>query len=83
MRPRAAAQRASVVPPECETPRPNRLLRHGDTSFSEEIFDISETQAEMVAQPDPVTDDVRGTSVSAIAGRLARHRPTLPPTAST
>jgi hypothetical protein len=26
-----------------------------------------------------VTDDVRGKAVSAVAGRLARHRATLPP----
>jgi hypothetical protein len=36
-----------------------------------------------VVEPDGVTDDLRGKPVSAIAGRLARHRPTLPPAAST
>ena len=53
---------------------PNRLIRHGDTPFGEEIFDIPETQAETVVEPDGVTDDFRGKSVSAIAERLARHR---------
>ena len=57
------------------------LLRHGDPAFGEEICDIPETQAETVVEPDGVTDDFRGTSVSGIAGRLARHRPTLLPAA--
>ena len=47
------------------------------------IFDISEAQAEAVVEPDGVTDDFRRKSVSAIAGRVAAHRRTLPPVAST
>ena len=50
---------------------------------AEEIFEISETQAEAVVEPDDVADDVRGKSVSAVAGRVAVHLPTLPPAAST
>ena len=57
---------------------PNRVIRHGDPPFGEEIFDIPETQAETVVEPDGVTDDFRGKSVSAVGGRLARHRATLP-----
>ena len=79
----AAPQPASVVEPERPTPLPNRLIRHGDPAFGEEIFDISETQAEPVVEPDGVTDDFTGESVSTIAGRLILHRPTLPPEAST
>ncbi len=62
---------------------PNRLIRHGDTPFGEEIFDIPETQAETMVEPDGVTDDFSGKSVSPIAERLARHRSTVPPAAST
>ena len=47
----AASQPASVVEPERPTPLPNRLIRHGDPAFGEEIFDISETQAEPVSRP--------------------------------
>ena len=72
-----------VVEPERATPVPNRLIRHSDPPFGEEIFDIPETQAETVVEPDGVTDDFRGTSVSAIAERLARYRSTVPPAAST
>ena len=71
-----------VLEPERPTPQPNRLVRHGDTPFGEEIFDISETQDEAVVEPDGMTDDFRGKSVSAY-GRLARHPTTLPPAAST
>ena len=39
------------------------------------------TQAETVVEPDGVADDGWGKSVSAVAERLARHRPTLPPVA--
>ena len=77
----AASQPASVVEPERPTSLPNRLIRHGDPAFGEEIFDISETQAEPVVEPDGVTDDFTGESVSTIAGRLVLHRPTLPPEA--
>ena len=81
--PSGAVHQGSVVEPERQTPQSNRLIRHGDTSFREEILDISETQAEPVVEPDGVTDDCRGKAVSAIARRLADHRPTLPPAAST
>ena len=59
-------------------PKLVRVLRDLVGDLTEEIFDILETQAEMVVEPDGATDDFRGKSESAIAGRLARHRPTLP-----
>ena len=64
----AAPQPPCVVEPERPTPLPDRLIRHRDTPFGEEIFDIPETQAETVVEPDGVTDDFRGESVSTIAG---------------
>ena len=54
-----------------------------DAALGEQIFDISETQAETVIQPDGVTDDFREKAVPAVAWWLARHPPTLPPAAST
>ena len=53
----AAAQPPCVVEPERPAPQPDRLIRHGDTPLGKEIFDISETQAETVVEPDGVTDD--------------------------
>ena len=41
----AVPQLPCVAEPERSTPLPNRLIRHGDTPFGEEIFDIPETQA--------------------------------------
>ena len=79
----AVPQPPRVDEPERSTPLPNRLVRHGDSPFGEEIFDISKAQAKAVVEPDGVTDDCRGESVSAIAGRLACHRATLPLAAST
>ena len=67
----AVPQQPCVVNSECQAPLPNRLIRHGDSPFGEEIFDISKAQAKAVVEPDGVTDDCRGESVSAIAGRDA------------
>ena len=47
----AAPQAPSVVEPKRPTPLSNCLVRHGDTPFSEEILDISDTQAETVSRP--------------------------------
>jgi hypothetical protein len=33
-------------------------MGHGDAAFGEELFDISDTQAEAIIEPDGVTDDV-------------------------
>ena len=71
------------APPPIQTPLADRLIRHADAAFGEEIFDISEAQAESVIERDGVTDDFRRESVSAVAGRLAHHTPTLPPWALT
>ena len=73
-----APQPPRVVEPERPTPLPNRLIRHRDTPFGEEILDISKAKTEPIVEPDSVTDNFRGKPVSAIAGRWVRHRRTLP-----
>ena len=78
-----ASQAPRILAPERQTPLADRLIRDGDTAFREEILDLSETQANAVVDPDGVTDDVSGKAVSAIAGRRARHLPTLSPGALT
>ena len=79
----AVAQAPRVVESERQSPLPNRIIRDSNAALGEKIFDISETQAEPVVEPDGVADDVSGKSVPAIAGRLACHRSTLPLAAST
>ena len=59
---------------------PNRLV---DTSLSEQVLGIADTQAEPTVEPDGVTDDLAWESVSVVAGRVARHRSTVPAASST
>ncbi len=66
-----------------QIPLADGFVRDRDPPLGEEIFDISETQAEAVIEPDGVTDDFGRESVSVIAGRRVIHRPTLPAAAST
>ena len=47
----SAPQSPRVVESERLTPLPNRFIRHDDTPFGEEIFDITKTQAETVSRP--------------------------------
>ena len=59
------------------------LVRDGDAPLREEIFHISEAQAETVIQSNGVTDDLRWESVSVVAARVGVHRPTLSAAPST
>ena len=54
----AAPQPPRVVEPERPTPLSNRLIRHRDTPFGEEILDISEAETETMVEPDGVTDNL-------------------------
>ena len=74
----AAPQRSCVVETERLTPVADGFVRHCDASLGEQIFHITETQAESVVEPDSVADDLGGKPISAVAGRRACHRPTLP-----
>ncbi len=65
------------------TPVADSFVRDRDPPLGEEIFDISETQAEAVIEPDGVTDDFGRESIAVIAGRRVIHRPTLAAAAST
>ena len=56
-----------VVEPERLTPRTHRFIRHRDTPFGEEIFDISEIQVEAMVEPNDVTDDLEWKAVSLAA----------------
>ena len=54
-----------------------RFIRHRDTPFGEEIFDISEIQVEAMVEPNDVTDDLEWKAVSLAAESRELHRPTL------
>ncbi len=49
----------------------------------QEIFDISEAQAEAVVEPNGMADDLRRESVSAVVGCVVFHPASLPDTPST
>ena len=68
----------SVVEPERQTPRPDRLVGDHDPALSQQVLHITKAETETMVEPDGVTDNFRGKSVSAGAGRLARLRATLP-----
>ena len=74
----AAPQLSCVVKTERLTPVADGFVRHCDASLGEQIFHITKAQAESVVEPDSVADDLGWKSISAVAGRRARHRPTLP-----
>ena len=44
------------------------FVRDGDAALSEQIFHITETQAEAVVEPDSVADDLAWKTISAVAG---------------
>jgi hypothetical protein len=62
------------------TPLPNRFIGHDHTTFPQELFDITEAQAEAKVQPDSVADDLDREPVILILLRGWRciHASTLP-----
>ncbi len=74
---------AGVLGTELPTPLSDGFVGDHNPPLCQEIFDITEAQAEAVVEPDGVADDLRGKSVSMIAGRTVLHRASLPVTGST
>ena len=52
-------------------------LKSHDTALGEQIFNVSETQAETKVEPDGMGDDVGRESISVVARRRSRHPVTL------
>ena len=71
-------QAAGISGSEFDTPEPYSLSSNGDTSLSENIFNISMTQIETIVEPDCLTDYVWWESVPFIC----IHFPILPISAS-
>ena len=73
---------ACVCRPKLLTPLPNRFIYDGDPTFGEEFFDFTKAEAEPMVEPDGVTDNFRGKSMTLVAGCWLFHvaqsaKPTL------
>jgi hypothetical protein len=55
------------VRPEWIDPTADRLIRHIDPSFSQDILDISQTKCELQIKPDCAPDDVEWEAIAAVA----------------
>jgi hypothetical protein len=67
---------------ELPTPLTDGLLGDDDPALGEEIFNVSEAEAEAVVQPDRVADDLGWESVASVARHSGFHRLSLPGSAS-
>jgi len=68
---------------ELLTPQADGFVGDGDSSFGQEILNISETQSKPVVQPDCMTDDLRREAVSVVPQLSSIHPATLPIICST
>jgi hypothetical protein len=57
------------------TPLSDGFVADDDPTLCQEVFHISEAQAESVVEPNSMADDIRRKSVSAIAGSVGFHTP--------
>jgi hypothetical protein len=65
---------SGVSRPEPPTPLPDGLIRDVDPPLRDQFLDVAQAQAEPIAQPDGVTDDLRREPVS-----MAPLRSGIPP----
>ncbi len=72
----------SILGTELPAPLPDGLVGDHDPPLCKELLDVTEAQAEAVVEPDGVADDLRGISVSVLAGCIIIHPPSLPVAAS-
>jgi hypothetical protein len=56
----ATSQTVSEPRAEFVAPASHRLVGNDDTAFRQELFDIAQTEAGHVVQPDGVADDLAG-----------------------
>ena len=74
----SALQAPRVVRTELPAPLPSGFVRHDDSSFREQIFDIPEAQAVSVVEPHGVADDVRRKAMPQVAGSTRCHPDIVP-----
>ena len=60
------------------TPVPDGFVRDGDAAVCEEVFDLAETEAESIVEPDGVADDDGREPIAGIANRVVGHPVTVP-----
>jgi hypothetical protein len=70
-------QISGIARTELLTPDSNRFIRDDDSAFGEKIFDISETQAETIVNPDHIADDFRREPMTIIPRPVAFHATSL------
>jgi len=58
-------------------PLANRLVGDRDATVGKPLFDLSETEAEPMVQPDGVTDDLRWKTKTLVAGPVGIHHTSL------
>jgi hypothetical protein len=62
-----------VVTTKLLTPMSNRFVGNNDASLCQQIFDVTETQAETMIKPDGMADDFRGEPMAVIARTTGFH----------
>jgi hypothetical protein len=71
-------QFASIIRAKLLAPLSNGFIGDGDTTFGEEFFDFTKTQAESMVEPHGVTDNFRGKPVTLVTGCFMSHAASLP-----
>jgi hypothetical protein len=56
-----------VVLPQFQTPLAERLVRHIDTAFKQQLLHIAIAQGEAIGEPDPMADALAGKAVMFVA----------------
>ena len=51
-------QSARITSPELDAPEAERFSGYSDASFSEQVFDISVTEIESIAEPSGLANDI-------------------------
>jgi hypothetical protein len=54
--------------PKILKPLVNRFIGNGDSTLSQEFFDLTETQTESMVEPHGVANNLRGKPVTLVAG---------------
>lgn len=73
----SSSESPGIFGPELPTPLSDGLVADYDPALCQEVFNVSEAQAESVVEPNGMTYDLRWESISAIAGCLRIHQPSL------
>ncbi len=63
----------SVSRSKLPAPLANGVVGDGEASFRQSLFDFTETEAEAMREPDGMTDNFRGKTVSLVAGVFGVH----------